>query len=119
MCPFLVDTPLQVVNVIAFNITSRDLSLQWVEPHSNNAPVQYYLVMFMDPAFVGEERNRSVNSIVEMADIESLYPGIDYSFTVVAVNEIGRSIPSLPLVVRTSDEGGMICNTFIMFTSSF
>ena len=118
-CPFLVATPLQVVNVFAFNITSQGLSLQWVEPHSNNAPVQYYLVMFMDPAFINEERNRTVNSTVEMADIEALYPGIDYSFTVVAVHEIGRSVPSLPLVVRTSDEGGMICNTFSMFTSSF
>ena len=97
--------------------------MQWVEPHSNNADVQYYLVMFMDPAFITGERtvtvNSTFNSTVEMADIEALYPGIDYSFTVVAVNEIGRSIPSLPLVVRTSDEGGMICNTFIMFASSF
>ena len=112
---FLVATPLQVVNVFAFNITSRSLSLQWVEPHSNNGPVQYYMVMFMDPAFVNEERTRIVNSTVEMADIEALYPGIDYSFTVVAANEIGRSIPSLPLVVRTSNEGGMICNTFTFF----
>ena len=96
-------------NLTAFNITSRNLSLSWIEPLSNNAPIQNYSVRFMDPSFSIEYRE--VTTTVEMVDIVELFPGIDYFFTVVAVNEIGESRPSLQLKVRTSDEG--ICTVGI------
>ena len=46
-----------------------------------------------------------VNSTEEMASITDLFPGINYSFTVIAINDRGPSSPSAPLAVRTSDEG--------------
>ena len=79
----------------------------WVEPHDSNAPIQGYLVMYMEPEFVTGEREREVNisEPVEMADITGLAPGVNYTFTVTAYNGIGESVPSDPLTVRTLDEG--------------
>ena len=48
---------------------------------------------------------RVVNATIEMANITDLFPGVDYTFTVIAYNEIGPSVPSDPLTVRTVDEG--------------
>ena len=89
----------------ASDVTSRNFSLSWIEPSSNNAPIQNYSVRFMDPSFVTGERNREVTETVTKADIVELLPGVNYSFTVVAINDIGESKPSLPLEVRTTDEG--------------
>ena len=97
--------PLRPENLTAFDITSRNVSLSWIEPLSNNAPIQNYSVRFMDPSFITGERNREVIAAQQMADIVELLPGVNYAFTVVAVNEIGESRPSLPLEVRTADEG--------------
>ena len=79
----------------------------WVEPHDNNAPIQGYLVMYMEPEFVtGEqEREANISEPVEMVNITGLAPGVDYTFTVTAYNGIGESAPSDPLTVRTLDEG--------------
>jgi len=62
----------------------------------------------MNPLFVTGDRNKEVTTPIEMVNILELFPGVDYSFTVVAVNMIGESTPSLPLQVRTSDEGKCI-----------
>jgi len=59
----------------------------------------------MEPAFVTGERNVVVNAIMEMVTISNLYPGVNYTFTVRALNEIGNSPTSDPLTVRTLEEG--------------
>ena len=86
-------------------ITSRSINLTWVEPHDNNAPIQSYLVEYTEPQFVMGERNRQINTTVEVVFITGLYPGITYTFTVTAINDIGRSLASEPLIERTLDEG--------------
>ena len=83
----------------AVNVSSRELTLVWVEPLDNNAPITGYMV-----TVVGE-RERVVNTSVEMATISGLLPGMVYTFTVTAVNEIGESPPSDPLILLTLDEG--------------
>ena len=90
---------------MAVNITSRLITLTWVEPHDNNAPIQSYEVTYMEPSFVGGNLMREVNTTTEMATITDLFPGVNYTFTVIAYNEIGPSVPSDPLTVRTLDEG--------------
>ena len=87
------------------NVASRTVDLTWVEPHDNNAPITGYIVYFMEPVFVEGERNRMVDTTEEMASITNLSPGVDYSFTIIAINDIGPSTPSAPLAVRTLDEG--------------
>ena len=90
---------------MAENVTSRGLTLTWVEP-IDNATIQGYLVMYMEQA--GErEMVVNISEPVEMADITDLAPGVSYTFTVTAYNETGESAPSDPLTVRTQD-GGML-----------
>ena len=89
---------------MAINVTSRSLVLRWEAPHDNNAPIQRYEVMYMEPSFV-EGDLMKVNTTIEIANITDLFPGVDYTFTVIAYNEIGPSVPSDPLTVRTLDEG--------------
>ena len=88
---------------MAVNRTSHLVTLTWVEPHDNNAPIQSYEVTYMEPSFVGGNLMRKVNTTIEMATITDLFPGVDYTFTVIAYNEIGPSVPSDPLTVRIVD----------------
>ena len=90
---------------MAVSRTSLLITLTWVEPHDNNVPIQGYEVTYMEPSFVGENLVREVNTTTEMATITDLFPGVNYTFTVTAYNEIGLSVPSNPLTVRTLDEG--------------
>jgi len=96
---FQLAVPLRPENLIASDVMSRNLFLSWFEPFSNNAPIQNYIVRYMQPSFVSGNRSEQVTTELQMVNISNLLPGVDYSFTVVAVNEIGESRPSLPLVL--------------------
>ena len=89
----------------AVNVSSREINLTWVEPHDNNAPIIGYQVMYLLPEFVVGEREMVVNTSADMATLSKLFPGVNYTFTVTALNEIGPSAPSDPLTVMTVDEG--------------
>ena len=45
-----------------------------------------------------------INSTEETVVVTGLHPGVEYVFTVVAVNDIGDSPPSNPLVATTVEE---------------
>ena len=107
--PLSADTSELPQNVTAVGISSREINLTWVEPHDNNAPITGYQVMYLLPEFVLGDRLRVVNTSVVMAIISELLPGADYTFSVTALNEIGQSVPSDPLTVRTLDEGNTRC----------
>ena len=100
----LLDRPEQPQDVTAVGVSSREVNLTWVEPHDNNAPITGYQITYMLPEFVVGEREVVVDTDVEMLTISELFPGVNYTFTVTAVNEISPSSPSDPLRVRTSDE---------------
>ena len=101
------DRPQQPQNVRSVNTTSHSISLEWTEPHDNNAPIMGYGVMYQQPAFL-DGSVQVVNSTVEMADITGLHPGVTYNFTVVAFNEIGDSTPSNIASIGTLEEGTFI-----------
>ena len=96
--------------------TFSDISLTWVKPHDNNAPITKYKVAYMQQSETGE-RERVVNTTVEMATITDLSPGVTYTITVTAINEIGPSVPSATRTVMTlamgQGEGKLIlhCNS--------
>lgn len=89
------------------NVTSRSLTLQWVEPHDSNAPILGYKVMYTEPDFL---RGNPVTlpSNRTTLEVTNLVPGVTYNFTVVAFNNIGDSPQSNIAPVRTLDEG--ICD---------
>ena len=93
-------------SLMTLNVTSRSLTLTWVEPHENNAPISGYKVCFWQPDFLGGGNDTFiVPGAVEQVLIGVLHPGVSYTFTVVAFNGIGDSVPSAPLSIRTLDEG--------------
>ena len=104
------DIPEQPQNVMAVGVGSREVNLTWVEPHDNNAPITGYQVMYMEPEFVTGERRRVLNTSLEMATITGLFPGANYTFSIVAYNDIGQSDPSDPLSIRMQSEGwSLVC----------
>ena len=109
--------PQQPQNVESVNTTSRSISLNWTEPHDNNAPIMGYRVMYQEPTFLGSGV-QVVNSTVEMADITGLQPGVTYNFTVVAFNEIGDSLPSEIASIRTLEEGNCIIKLLISYQNT-
>ena len=98
------DRPEQPQNVTAVMVNSRSIVLEWMEPHDNNAPIVGYRVFYQQPSFVEGDMEQA-NSSEEMVTITGLLPGVDYTFTVTAFNEIGEGVPSEPLAVRTNEEG--------------
>ena len=98
------DIPARPYNVTGVNVASQSLTLQWVEPHDNNAPILGYRVMYTEPDFLNSNVV-VVNATEESVEISGLHPGVTYNFTVVAFNDIGNSVPSVVGQVRTSDEG--------------
>ena len=74
-------------------ITKRIISLN----------VAHHRVRYMDPSFLGGSQ-KTVSSSEEQLFIGSLHPGVDYSFTVTAFNDIGFGSESESLLVTTLDE---------------
>ena len=60
-------------------------------------------VRYLDASFLGGSQ-KALNSSEEHLFIGSLHPGVDYSFTVTAFNDIGFGLESDPLFVTTLDE---------------
>ena len=109
--------PEQPQSVMAQNVSSRNLTLIWMEPHKNNAPILGYRVSYTEPCFLGgDNHDVNITGAIEVAFISGLQPGVTYSFTVVAFNDNGGSIPSVPLKIKTLDEGnynnGLLIETF-------
>ena len=89
------DRPEQPQNLMAFNITSRSIALSWIEPHHNNVPITGYSINYNNPDFLGGNTvNVTFFSTEESVVITGLHPGVEYNYTVVAINLIGESVPS-------------------------
>ena len=78
-----------------------------MEPHDNNAPIEGYRVRYQNPDFLNGAEEEVVGD-TEMVDITDLHPGVTYSFTVIAFNEIGDSTASEEAEVRTDEESESI-----------
>jgi len=97
-----------------FDVTSRGLFINWTEPHDNNAPINSYNITYQNPnRLVMASNNRpqdvTVTIMVEQTMITDLHPGENYSFSVIAINDICPSVPSIPVSVRTMEEGMLVC----------
>ena len=104
MCiSYTADRPEQPEDVVALNITSDSLTLEWTEPHHNNAPILGYRVMYQPD--ISNSTVEVINTVSTFVEIAGLHPGVTYHFTVVAFNAIGDSAPSDVALVRTLEEG--------------
>ena len=107
--PPIADCPDEPINVEVFDVTSRGLFINWTEPHDNNAPVTGYNITYQNPDCLVmasiKPQDVTVTSMMEQATITSLHPGENYTFIVIAINDICPSTPSMPISVRTMEEG--------------
>ena len=87
-------------------MNSHSLTINWTKPHDNNDPITSYNVRYQNPDCAnGVPQDVTVTSTVEQATITDLLPGEYYTFTVIAINDICPSQPSVPSTVRTLKEG--------------
>ncbi|NWS83678.1 NFASC protein, partial [Toxostoma redivivum] len=79
------------------DLAERSVQLTWIPGDDNNSPITDYIVQFEEDRIqpgVWHNHSRypgSVNSAVL-----SLAPYVNYQFRVIAVNDVGSSVPSLP-----------------------
>ncbi|XP_039558467.1 neurofascin isoform X16 [Passer montanus] len=77
------------------DLAERSVRLTWIPGDDNNSPITDYIVQFEEDRFqpgVWHDHSRypgSVNSAVL-----SLSPYVNYQFRVIAVNDVGSSVPS-------------------------
>jgi len=79
--------------------------LTWTKPHDNNAPITGYYITYQNPDCLvmapnNQPQDVTVTSMEEQAVITDLHPGENYSFIVIAINDICPSIPSIPVSAR-------------------
>ena len=103
------DCPDPPNNLQIFNVNSRNLTINWTKPHDNNDPITDYFVQYLNPVCLVDANilplNMIANSTEEQVVISDLHPGEDFTFSVIAVNNICPSQFSLPSSVRTMEEG--------------
>ena len=117
--PLYTEVPDAPVNVAIINNTQRSQVLSWVVPFGGNRPVTQNIIYFTSsrqstltqiyPPLGGGRTQRQTSGVntdpvpsVTTTDdptsvtVSSLIPFVAYSYTVVAVNELGRSDMSQP-----------------------
>jgi netrin-G3 ligand len=95
--------PERPIDVSVVNVTHNSAQLEWVEPHDNNAEITGYSVLVRDLTNMTFHSNQNTTGAVEMLTVTGLSPFTNYSFVVVAVNSLGNSPPSEPVVNRTDE----------------
>ena len=69
--------------------------------------------MYNHPAFINNAAQVLVNSAETRVDIVNLHPGVTYTFTVVAFNDIGDSVPSEGETATTLEEGSSLFHVLV------
>jgi len=106
---FQLDCPNKPGDVQVFDVNSRNLTINWTEPHSNNDPIISYNISYQNPDCLvnanAVTQNVTIVSMEEQIIITNLHPGEVYMFTIIAINNICHSQSSLPASVHTTEEG--------------
>ena len=105
----LLAVPDEPLNLTARNVTSRNLTLEWIRPHHNNAPILGYYIFYTHIDFLGGDIvTLLVKGAIEQQFIDELLPNVMYTFAVIAFNEEGNSSVSVHINVTTFGEGTVI-----------
>ncbi|XP_065554573.1 neurofascin isoform X12 [Lathamus discolor] len=79
------------------DLAERSVRLTWIPGDDNNSPITDYIVQFEEDRFqpgMWHNHSRYPGSI--NSAILSLSPYVNYQFRVIAVNDVGSSLPSVP-----------------------
>ncbi|XP_037741107.1 neurofascin isoform X4 [Chelonia mydas] len=79
------------------DLAERSVRLTWIPGDDNNSPITDYVVQFEEDKFQpGSWYNHSRYPGSVNSAVLRLSPYVNYQFRVIAVNEVGSSLPSLP-----------------------
>ncbi|XP_026720112.1 neurofascin isoform X12 [Athene cunicularia] len=79
------------------DLAERSVRLTWIPGDDNNSPITDYLVQFEEDRFQpGMWHNHSRYPGSVNSAVLSLSPYVNYQFRVIAVNDVGSSVPSVP-----------------------
>ncbi|XP_073176084.1 neurofascin isoform X15 [Lepidochelys kempii] len=79
------------------DLAERSVRLTWIPGDDNNSPITDYVVQFEEDKFQpGSWHNHSRYPGSVNSAVLRLSPYVNYQFRVIAVNEVGSSLPSLP-----------------------
>ncbi|XP_065505641.1 neurofascin isoform X3 [Caloenas nicobarica] len=79
------------------DLAERSVRLTWIPGDDNNSPITDYIVQFEEDRFqpgMWHNHSRYPGSI--NSAVLSLSPYVNYQFRVIAVNDVGSSVPSVP-----------------------
>ena len=108
--------PDEPTDVQISNVSSRSLTINWTKPYNNNDPITGYNISYQNPDCLVNVSNVTQNMTVfsekEQIMITGLHPGEVYTFVIIAINNVCPSQASLPVSVRTMEEGtyNMFCD---------
>ena len=85
------------------SITSRGALISWPPPFSI-LPVTQYEITWVQ-VDTGEDNSTTIDAGMTQLLLTNLQPNRNYSVTVVAVNRVGPSLPSDPVVFTTAEDG--------------
>ncbi|XP_071674007.1 neurofascin isoform X16 [Patagioenas fasciata] len=79
------------------DLAERSVRLTWIPGDDNNSPITDYIVQFEEDRFQpGMWHNHSRYPGSVNSAVLSLSPYVNYQFRVIAVNDVGSSLPSAP-----------------------
>ncbi|XP_019369508.1 PREDICTED: neurofascin isoform X20 [Gavialis gangeticus] len=79
------------------DLAERSVRLTWIPGDDNNSPITDYIVQFEEDRFqAGTWYNHSSYPGSVNSAVLRLSPYVNYQFRVIAVNDVGSSLPSLP-----------------------
>ncbi|KGL83267.1 Neurofascin, partial [Tinamus guttatus] len=79
------------------DLAERSVRLTWIPGDDNNSPITDYIVQFEEDRYQpGTWHNHSSYPGSVNSAVLSLSPYVNYQFRVIAVNDVGSSLPSVP-----------------------
>ncbi|XP_072700662.1 neurofascin isoform X1 [Ciconia boyciana] len=79
------------------DLAERSVRLTWIPGDDNNSPITDYIVQFEEDRFQpGMWHNHSRYPGSVNSAVLNLSPYVNYQFRVIAVNDVGSSLPSVP-----------------------
>jgi Down syndrome cell adhesion protein len=104
---FVLEVPSPPSNLQVKKVWSRSVSISWIPSQSSNIPLSGFVVQYWRESETGV--NHALKEMQLAASqteihLDKLLPGTTYGVTVLAVNDVGRSLPASTLRLKTGEE---------------
>lgn len=103
----VLEPPSSPSNLVLKKVWSRSASVSWASSSTGNVPVTSFIILYWKETKSRENSKLFEHSISSSQNeflLKDLIPGTTYEVAVVAVNDVGRSVPSPYLKIKTGEE---------------